>query len=1043
VELHAQGFYALGSETTLFEHLVWASGAAAQSTRAATGELSAAQLEHVERSLQVPGKPASGMSDALMALYRSLTDECGISEDKTQLTVALVYRFVTGESVPRQLLRDGRTQRAGKDVLRAFDAARTMSLLKQPQLWHKSRGGWLPDGIVPFSTHDDIWHGGAEGIDIQSVHASLHLPGHGAYNLLLRMRPIADGTAAGLGAFNRAALAEWGLGGGLNLGGTADGAGLAGARATAAGGGGGAVAAPAVRVFAWDAAHGGALAMQHGSEAASGKMSANSQSIEHKQVYYKLWHTYKTCKDLYRMLQSDAVDKVITAGGENLESMLEMMKQPPSWVKQRFESMMRGFAYTANTSGLSQTDIQQYDIGLAGLLAQLKHDEGTGGTADGGASTRLERWARSGNVLFVFLEGALEITFGEHREWFAENVALLRIAKLWWNGQADHCLGSIVLLPAIVLLRLGGTSGQEPGFVARDYAAFVLKTLRTLREAACGQHFTRTRKMMRAFAVLPSFNLALAKKQLTNMIAAATKEFIKVSQAGLEPPWTLCLLCDPDWSRAVALHLLAMCTSDTFATIFPGAAGTFKAAAAAVGADGGTALRSLFEPQRAAASVAAWHFDHADGKAWSEILALATAEPWTDPNHFRKLAPQLNLIFTCYADRFCISTLLNELSGATYRAVVKSNTSPYAAETMLLNLQSNVYMRRKERRAESKRARPGHLDDQKAILAAAGGAASHAESAYSASERAKLKRDGHELPSREFFRGANLRRESATDHAVALREKLRRKAAAAKNRKGHTPWTAVVASKRAAVKASGGVRYDAAFQKAEKQAAAERVLNSDEQRDVVLTAMAAAPYWTDSGAAEQWVRLSHAAPLVALPLARFLVLAASQCTRQLIGEYVSNWCITDKKKSGGGRGRGRASTSTRARKVKPSAKVAAASAQEPPPTAAKLEKLGFEAAKRLRARLCQGYQAAGAKHTATPVPSTAALKAAATAVRKDVQAFIKDPTGEVPVKWRHSAAHKKLLAQHKAEDAFDVLGAIDALLPPATPMTVSAQTASS
>ena len=105
------------------------------------GELSEAQAEHIERSLQVPGKASSGMSDSYLALYRALTNECGVSEDKTQLVVALVYRFVTGESVPRQLLRDGRTQRAGKDVLRAFDIARTVLRLKQPQLWHKSRGG--------------------------------------------------------------------------------------------------------------------------------------------------------------------------------------------------------------------------------------------------------------------------------------------------------------------------------------------------------------------------------------------------------------------------------------------------------------------------------------------------------------------------------------------------------------------------------------------------------------------------------------------------------------------------------------------------------------------------------------------------------------------------------------------------------------------------------------------------------------------------------------------------------------------------------------
>ena len=58
--------------------------------------------------------------------------------------------------------------------------------------------------------------------------------------------------------------------------------------------------------------------MQHGSEAASGKMSGNSASIEHKQVYYTLWHTYKTCKTLYSELQSKAVDKHIEAGGDNL-----------------------------------------------------------------------------------------------------------------------------------------------------------------------------------------------------------------------------------------------------------------------------------------------------------------------------------------------------------------------------------------------------------------------------------------------------------------------------------------------------------------------------------------------------------------------------------------------------------------------------------------------------------------------------------------------------------------------------------------------------
>lgn len=1018
--LHQQNFYKPNCKmTSLFEHLAWAGSAAAQPTRTAVGELSEAQAEHVERSLQVPGKLSSGMSDAHMALYRALTNECGVSEDKTQLTVALVYRFVTGESVPLQLLRDRRTQRAGKDVLRAFDTARTMSLLKKPQPWHKCKGGWLDDGVVPFATHDDIWHGGAEGVDIQSVHASLHLPGHGAFNLLLRMRPIADGTAAGIGAFNRDALSEWGLDSGLNLGGTADGAGLAGARATAAGGASALPAMHTVRVFAWDAAHGGALSLQHGSEACSGKMSGNSDSLEHKQVYYKLWHTFKTCKPLYSELQSQAVDTHIEAGGDNLESMLEMMRHPPSWVKQRFESMMRGYEYTANTSGLSQTDITQYEVGLDGLLVQLKHDEGIGGEADGGTSTRLQRWGKSGNVLFVFLERALDITYGEHREWFAESVALLRVAKLWWNGQADYDLGSIVLLPAIVFLRSGGTCEQEPGFVVRDYAAFVLRTLRKLREAAGGKHFTRTRNMMEAFDVLPSFDLKLAQKQLDAMIAAATKEFIKVSQAGLEPPWTFCLLCDPEWSKPVAQHLLAMCTDGTFGSTFPD---DITADAAAAASHGGAAMCVLFTAQRAEQSAAAWHFGHKHGKAWREIIKLATAEPWTEPAAFRELAPQLDLIFTCYVDRFCISTLLNELSGATYRAVVKSNMSPHAAESMLLNLQSDVYLRRKQRRAESTRKRAGHSDGQAAIVAAANGAASHAESAYSASARAKLKREGLEPASRQHFRDANLRRKSVSDHAVALSEKLRAKAAAAKTRKGHTPWAAVVASKIAAIAAQGGVPHDVAFEKAETQAAAERVLNSDEQRDAVLAVMAGTPYWAGP-ALQQWSRISHAAPSVALPLARFLVLAASQKTRQLIGEYLSDFCA-ERRGGGGGRcssggGRGRSARS------------------------AMLERQGCDAAKRLRARLCKDYGAASTKHTVPLVPSIAALKAASAAVRKDIQAYCKDPKGNVPVKWKRSAAHQMLLAQHKAKDAFNVQKVIDALLPSVAHIPASAPSATS
>ena len=54
-------------------------------------------------------------------------------------------------------------------------------------------------------------------------------------------------------------------------------------------------------------------------------------------------------------------------------------------------------------------------------------------------------------------------------------------------------------------------------------------------------------------------------------------------------------------------------------------------------------------------------------------------------------------------------------------------------------------------------------------------------------------------------------------------------------------------------------------------------------------------------------------------------------------------------------------------------------------------------------------------------------------MRKEIQAFCKDPKGEAPVVWKRSAAHKKLLAKHKAEDAFDVLEAIDALVPQGSP----------
>ena len=64
-------------------------------------------------------------------------------------------------------------------------------------------------------------------------------------------------------------------------------------------------------------------------------------------------------------------------------------------------------------------------------------------------------------------------------------------------------------------------------------------------------------------------------------------------------------------------------------------------------------------------------------------------------------------------------------------------------------------------------------------------------------------------------------------------------------------------------------------------------------------------------------------------------------------------------------------------------------------------------------------------------------------MRKDIEAYCKDPKGEVPVKWERSAAHQKLLAKHKAEDAFDVLEAIDALLPRDISVPPSAQSATS
>ena len=108
-----------------------------------------------------------------------------------------------------------------------------------------------------------------------------------------------------------------------------------------------------------------------------------------------------------------------------------------------------------------------------------------------------------------------------------------------------------------------------------------------------------------------------------------------------------------------------------------------------------------------------------------------------------------------------------------------------------------------------------------------------------------------------------------------------------------------------------------------------------------------------------------------------------------------------------------------------------------------LEQRGSEVARRLRARLCHGYKDASTRHTALVVPSTAALKEASAAVRKDIQAYCKDPKGEVPVKWERSAAHNMLLAKHKAEDAFNVLKAIDALLPSVAPIPASAPSATS
>ena len=94
-----------------------------------------------------------------------------------------------------------------------------------------------------------------------------------------------------------------------------------------------------------------------------------------------------------------------------------------------------------------------------------------------------------------------------------------------------------------------------------------------------------------------------------------------------------------------------------------------------------------------------------------------------------------------------------------------------------------------------------------------------------------------------------------------------------------------------------------------------------------------------------------------------------------------------------------------------------------------MAQLGTKTAERVRELLCRGYQGASTKHVSDPVRSITALKAASAALRQDIQAWLKHPEGEIPAAWKHSVAHKQLLAQHKAEDEFDVLESIDAVLP--------------
>ena len=378
------------------------------------------------------------------------------------------------------------------------------------------------------------------------------------------------------------------------------------------------------------------------------------------------------------------------------------------------------------------------------------------------------------------------------------------------------------------------------------------------RLASCakgGQGMWRTRELARVLGTADDVEERLEAGLLSSVL-----EFKKVAvdistqneTPVLSAPCTLCLLSDPRHSRHAARYLvhahggsMGPCerTAATYAKYFPAA----------------ETEHWLHQ----------WGFYERDRGGWDGISALAVQQEPFEYDNFKIIAPQVDYVFSIFADSVSITSMLNEATGAMQDAVRQCNESAHSTQMKLSFLQGECYGMRRQRtqqhgaelRSKGKKGKGKHSSTHASVRTSMQQHIDFAATALSPTEIASLDNVG----SRSFHRAQNERTKQAEVLGEEKYERL--KAAAQKAGKRRKGGSQLVAGEVERIAAGGGARFKSEFEEAAELAEKQAEDGSDEQAAAVMERLLVSQYWKDfANKTELWVEVCAVLPGVASEL---------------------------------------------------------------------------------------------------------------------------------------------------------------------------------